>query len=47
MRHMAFGQNSEATLKNGTLKVVYPHLDHISVYMYRLLIFPLSLLLEL
>ena len=46
-RHIALGQNSEATLKNGILKVVYPHPDHISVYMYRLLIFPLSLLLEL
>ena len=46
MRHMAFGQNSEATLKNGILKVVYPHPDHISVYMHRLLIFSLPLLLE-
>jgi hypothetical protein len=40
MRHMSSGQNSEATLKNVILKVVYPHFDHIFVYMHRLLIFP-------
>lgn len=40
MRHMTFGENSEATLKNGILKVVYPCPDHISVSMHRLLIPP-------